>query len=104
MLHKEIFGLTILAFIVWVALGGTPSDRMHRTCSPISWVGNVVTSITALTAPSWQTNVQYSFDKAAYGCEYTLWRLFYQEEYLKSQTVEKGEVNKAKAVENELKK
>lgn len=82
MLHKEFWGLVFLSFVVWVVvLAGTPTKRIERVCRPIGWGGNVVTSLAALVLPSQQKNVQGWFDKLEYGCRYTTWRLFYQDEY-----------------------
>lgn len=79
-----------VAFIGYVLLASTPQARMEHTCKPVGWAGNIATSITALISPSTAPKVQYGFDKLEYGCQYSLWRLLYQEEY-----------NKAKEAENQ---
>lgn len=83
MLHKEFWGLLFLAFVAWIILATTPQKRIEHACRPIAWVGNVITSGSALAIPSQQTTIQKWFDKLEYGCQYTTWRLFYQEEYNK---------------------
>lgn len=83
MLHKEFWGLLFLSFVVWILIATTPQDRMAHACRPIGWGGNVMTSLTALVMPSQQQNVQTWFNKFEYGCQYTVWRLFYQDEYNK---------------------
>ncbi len=81
MLVKELGGLLILAFIVWIFLAPQPDVRMQRACSPVQWGGNVVTSLAALSTPAAELYVQTGMDKMTYGCEYSLWRLFYQKQY-----------------------
>lgn len=102
MLHKEIIGLSFLAFILWIILATSPSNRMEHACSPVGWVGNVSVSLVALAAPSYQNDVQKWFDKFEYGCQYTLWRLFYQKEYnayMESQKVQVKNKNEVKKEE-----
>ncbi len=98
MLHKEIWGLTILAFILWIFLGAAP-QRIERTCAPIGWMGNVTVSLAALVTPNYQKPVQRWFDKFTYGCQYTVWRLFYQDDYLKFVESQQTEEAKLKAAE-----
>lgn len=81
MLHKEIFGLAILGFIVWAFATSNPAERIDRVCRPVAWGGNVATSVAALTTAKYQENVNNLFSKVNYGCQYTVWRLFYQKEY-----------------------
>ncbi len=81
MLVKEISGLLLLGFIVWIFLSPNPDTRIERACSPVQWGGNVATSLAALTTPAFETSVQGGMDKLDYGCQYAIWRLFYQKEY-----------------------
>lgn len=81
MLHKEFWGLLFLAFVVWIFVATTPQKRIEHGCRPIYWVGSVLTSGTALAVPSQQQTVQSWFNKLEYGCRYTTWRLFYQDDY-----------------------
>lgn len=66
-------------------LAPTPSQRIVRTCTPINWGGNLVVSITQLVTPKYQASVQHAFEKLDYGCRFSLWRLFYEKEYLKQE-------------------
>lgn len=81
MLHKEFWGLVFLAYVVWVFLAANPSARIVRSCEPVEWTGNVVTSMASLVLPSQQEKMQRWTLKTAYGCRYTVWRLFYQSDY-----------------------
>lgn len=79
---KEILiGIPVVCFVFWVFTAPLPQTRIERVCQPIHWVGNVVTSTTALTTDNHTaTSVRWS-DKLNYSCQYMVWRLFYQEEY-----------------------
>lgn len=81
MLHKEFWGLLFLVFVGWVFLAGTPQGRIQNVCRPIGWTGNVVVSLSALVVPDQQSRLQGYFKQFEYGCQFTTWRLFYQEEY-----------------------
>lgn len=81
MLVKELSGLLLLGFIVWIFLSPNPDTRIERACSPVQWSGNVATSLAALTTPAFELSVQGGMDKLDYGCQFTIWRLFYQKEY-----------------------
>lgn len=81
MLHKEFWGLVFMAFVVWVLIAGNPSARIENVCRPVGWTGNVTTSLSALVLPDQQLKIQGWFNKLEYGCRYTVWRLFYQDDY-----------------------
>lgn len=81
MLHKEIFGLALLGFLLWVVFTTDPNTRITRICSPVAWTGNASTSVAALVSPNSQGSVNGWFNKLDYGCRYSVWRMFYQSEY-----------------------
>jgi hypothetical protein len=81
MLHKEFWGLLFLGFVVWIFMAGDGVLRIERGCRPVAWAGNIVVSVTALVLPSQQSTVKRWVDKTEYGCRYTAWRLFYQDDY-----------------------
>lgn len=81
MLHKEFWGLVFLAFVVWIFASSSPNTRLERGCKPVGWTGNVIVSLSALVLPDQQKPVQRWFDRVEYGCQYTVWRLFFQDEY-----------------------
>ncbi|MCC5609610.1 hypothetical protein LC612_23240 [Nostoc sp. CHAB 5834] len=82
-LHKEFWGLIFLGFVFWVIAATTPNGRIENACRPVAWTGNVITSLSALVLPKQQATVQGWFNSLEYGCQYTSWRLFYQDEYNK---------------------
>lgn len=114
MLEKPIttlFGLALLMFIGWAMVSDTPTMRMERACRPVNWMGNLTVSMAALTEPSTRqasqeiqgqpgkpipqptdkpakplsAQVQETFNDFSYGCQYALWRLFYEKEYIEEQ-------------------
>lgn len=95
MLHKEFWGLLFLAFVAWIFMSASPTNRIEHFCKPVGWVGNVSTSVTSLIVPTQQANVQKWFDKFEYGCQYMTWRLIYQADYNKALGVDqRGELPK----------
>lgn len=106
MLHKEFWGLLFLAFVAWILIAATPNKRIENACAPIDWSGNVVTSLSALVLPAQQGTLERWFDKLEYGCQYTTWRLFYQDEYNKwlASTQQKAPAPPAGAKEAEASK
>lgn len=80
----------LLFFAAWIAIADGPEERMARSCKPVVWTGNLTVSLTLLMFPKYQDSVQTAFDKFDYGCRYSLWRLFYEREYLKQLELEKN--------------
>jgi hypothetical protein len=82
---KEILlGIPLVIFVFWVFAAPLPSERIARTCQPIHWAGNLVTSTTALASEkNTGTSVRWT-DKMNYSCQYMVWRLLYQEDYNKA--------------------
>lgn len=78
MLHKEIAGLSVLFFILWILVASSGGERIQRVCAPFDWVGNIVLSASALASPDSQAYLSKTSEKVTYGCEYMVWRLFYQ--------------------------
>lgn len=80
-LHKEFWGLLFIFFVVLIFITGDAHQRIERACKPIDWVGSVVVSLSALVLPQHQVRVKGWFDGLDYGCQYTVWRVFYQDDY-----------------------
>lgn len=79
--HELLWGSAIVAFIAWVLLASSATTRIDRVCRPLHWVSSGVVSLTALTVPKYETDVQDGGNRVVYGCEYSIWRLFYQKDY-----------------------
>ncbi len=83
-IKELLLGIPVLIFVIWVFAAPMPSERIVRTCEPVHWAGNLVTSTTALSSDKHtETSVRWS-DKMNYSCQYMVWRLFYQDEYNKA--------------------
>jgi hypothetical protein len=79
---KELLiGIPLILFVVWIFLAPLPEQRIERACSPITWVGNLATSTTALTKEENAHTAAPWADKLNYSCQYMIWRLFYQKDY-----------------------
>ncbi|MHB1826600.1 MAG: hypothetical protein ACYCV6_02765 [Steroidobacteraceae bacterium] len=79
--HELLWGSAIVAFIAWVLLAPNASMRIDRVCRPLHWASSGVVSLTALTAPKYEADAQNGGNRVVYGCEYSIWRLFYQKDY-----------------------
>lgn len=81
---STLLGIALAALVAWVAVATDPQERIERACQPVLWTGNVMTSLTALTVPQYQDHVDSGFESADYACRYTVWRLFYEQEWLEA--------------------
>lgn len=82
---SSLFGVFILLFVGWIFLAGMPTERIDRGCRPIGWFGNVMTSIFAIGAPSLSQASFRAFSNIEYGCQYAIWRLIYEKEWVEQQ-------------------
>lgn len=89
-IKELLIGIPVLFFIFWVFTAPVPEERIVRACEPINWVGNLATSTTALSKEDHTLTAARWSDKLNYSCRYIIWRLLYQDEYLKA--VEEGRV------------
>ena len=83
--NKSIIGqlvsLSVLAFLVWVLLASSPRDRLDRACRPVDWGGNILVSLSALFSADNIPAIQKFIANTDYSCQYTLWRLFYEDDF-----------------------
>ncbi|AOV18780.1 hypothetical protein BJI67_16200 (plasmid) [Acidihalobacter aeolianus] len=78
----SISSLAVAGFIIYIIIGSTPTERITRACMPVPWTANLSVSILELIkADSDVAPTTSWFQSANYGCEFTLWRLFYQNDY-----------------------
>jgi len=77
-----ILGVSVLVFVAWVFLASTPGERIDRGCRPIGWMGNLLTSVFAVGAPSFSEAIHKGFRNTEYTCQYAIWRLFFEREWL----------------------
>ena len=77
----ELFFGLILLFFGWIFMGNSSTEKLSRGCRPLAWMGNVFTSTAEISFPTTSAGVQDWFARLDYGCQYTFWRLFYEDEY-----------------------
>lgn len=80
-----LWAFAIVSFVVWVFLSTDGNERIERGCKPITWTGEVTTSLVSIITPSYEQNVEDGFKKATYTCEFTIWRFFYEEKWIEEQ-------------------
>ncbi len=75
-----------VAFLIWCVATSDPHERMERACKPVEKTGNVVVSITALLAETeWVGKTRNKMNDLDYGCQYIVWRLFYEQGWVEQQ-------------------
>lgn len=86
MMKGSLFGVLFVVFAVWIVLAQGSTARIERACEPVNWIGNIAVSITALSGANTknQDSVQGVINQFNYGCRYSIWRLFFEKEYLQS--------------------
>ncbi|MBK6616121.1 hypothetical protein [Ottowia sp.] len=86
-IFTNIFGALVSLFIgVWfisIFIVTSPKDRMEKTCAPVTWVGSVATSLSMLFNVDDKTlaKTKDMFVQGTYGCTFTVWRLFYEDDW-----------------------
>ncbi len=100
---SSILGVSILIFIGWVFLAGPPSERIDRGCRPIGWVGNIFTSVFAIGAPSFSEATHRVFKNTEYTCQYAIWRLIYEREWIEHQQQQQMNAQLRQSKENNSK-
>lgn len=91
--------LFLMAWVVWVAFTSSPMERLERSCAPTIWVGKLSTSVAMLADDSGRSVAPMRdwFERTNYGCKFTLWRVFYEEDWKRAQAVEQAEKEAAEA-------
>jgi len=91
-LSSLFLSMAFLLFVGWIFLATDPHERLDRGCRPVDWTGNLVLSLSAFVYPQGQTAVDATFKKIDYACQYTVWRLIYEEDWKAQQELTaKGE-------------
>lgn len=83
------FAIAFAIYLAWILIVPNPQERINRSCQPILWVGNVFESIGLLVNERYATSMKSTTDSMDYGCRYTVWRFFYEEDYLKAKEKER---------------
>lgn len=81
-----LFGVGLFLWIGSILLESTPQSRLHASCAPVRWSGNLMGSLAALSdSPKFIEKVAVGTDEFDYGCQFTLWRLMYGKAYVDQQ-------------------
>jgi hypothetical protein len=78
-----------VAFFVWVGaivISTDPHERMHRAALPIALIGKATVAVVVQIEPEWAASTYNFFLQLEYGFKYTIWSVFYEEEWRTSQT------------------
>lgn len=94
MLKGLLTFILFMFFVVWMVAPANPTERMERACAPVNWIGNVTVSITAAVSAKNTAKVQSLFDSGNYHCQYILWRLFYEKDWVEYQKTLKHQPSK----------
>lgn len=80
-----IIGVSMMAWLLWLGIVTSPKERMERACAPVVWTGKIGVSMAMLADTSERAAKTTSewFEGANYGCQFTLWRLFYEDDWKK---------------------
>lgn len=81
----------IVGFVIWCLLAPTKGMRLERGCQPVDWFGNMTISLVVMTLPERVETFDYAFAKTDYGCQYILWRLFYESAW--QEAIAQGKIN-----------
>jgi hypothetical protein len=87
-LSSFFLSICFVVFMAWIFMSTDVHERLDRACKPVDWTGNVVLSMAAFVAPKSQTSVDAFFKKTDYACQYTIWRLIYEDEWKAQQQTE----------------
>ena len=85
MKSTSLLGIAFIVFLVWIFFASMPEYRLERACKPVNWFGNLTESFISLTIPDKLTATTEIFHSLEYSCQYALWRLFYEADFLEQQ-------------------
>lgn len=77
-----------LVFALWIVLATSSVTRIERACQPFLWMGKFIESVFLLTYKKGAEAAVETSNEFDYGCRYTIWRFFFEEEYLEKKRLE----------------
>ncbi|QHS09076.1 hypothetical protein [Sinimarinibacterium sp. NLF-5-8] len=80
----QVWFVAFMLYIGWIVIGSGAEQRIERGCAPISWIGNVMVSMTSFIEPTWESGTKNFFDRTDYACRYITWRLIYGDQWFKA--------------------
>lgn len=82
-----IVGVAILAWTLWVGVTSSAQVRMERACAPVVWTGKMGVAFAMLgnSEERFVHSTKEWFEQANYGCQFTIWRVFWEDEWKEDQ-------------------
>lgn len=81
MMKGFVFTVVFFVWIFWVLWTNSIYVRLDRACKPIEKAGNITTSVVLLFSKPAARATNKTFMHIDYGCEFTFWRLFFEDDY-----------------------
>lgn len=79
----ELLFFLVIAFLVWVFIGGTPDERIHRICDPINWAGNFIASVATAANTDYGKSIHEGTANLDYRFQLAIWDYFYAAKWKK---------------------
>lgn len=79
----ELLFFLVIAFLIWVFIGGTPDVRINRFCEPINWTGNFIASVATAANTDYGKGIRADTANMDYRLQLTIWDYFYAEKWKK---------------------
>ncbi|MBU2792703.1 hypothetical protein HF669_10640 [Acidithiobacillus thiooxidans] len=79
----ELVFFLVIAFLVWVFIGGTPDERISRFCDPINWAGNFIASVATAANTDYGKSIRVGTANLDYRLQLSIWDFFYAEKWKK---------------------
>lgn len=97
-----IFFMLVMIWTGSIFLTSSPSARVERACVPVTVADKVVVAIVQLLHEPWAFDAHQGMLNFEYGCQFTVWKTFYEEALEKPVQGKGGAPNKAPAIPEAL--
>jgi hypothetical protein len=74
-----IFFVLVMVWIGAILVTSNPSSRIDRACFPIALLDRVVVATVQLLHEPWAADAHHYMRSFEYGCQFTIWKTFYEE-------------------------
>ncbi len=96
-----LFTIAFLVYGIWVLIASGNDERISRACRPVEWGGTIVASLTDIVLPEYSFKVDDWTSSIVFSCEYTVWRLFFEDAYLEQQNSTITSVRQDESADND---
>lgn len=80
----ELLFFLFVAFLIWVFIGGSPTERINRACRPVAWSGDFLASLATAGNTDYGNSMRVDTANLDYRCQLTIWDYFYAEQWKKA--------------------